>query len=420
MAEKILAVHSGKERVVPGEIINAKIDLLMANEMPTVLSFTDFRRLGCKKVFDRERIVLVADHLSPNHAVPEAETCKFMREAVREYGIRHYYEVGQDGGIAHVFIPDKGLVGPGDLVIGADSHTCTYGALGALSTGVGSTDMLYGLIFGEAWLKVPKTMRINYSGILPKGITGKDLILYTIGQIGVDGATYQSIEFGGEAVRQLSMASRFTMSNMAVEAGAKCGMFEPDDITEEYLRGRCRWPYSVVRPDPDATYETVLEIDVTGMEPQVSLPHLPENTVPISKLQGAKRVMLDQVFIGACTNGRLEDLQIAADILRGKKVNPRLRLIVIPGSQAIYLEAIQSGVIAVLAEAGAAVCTSCCGACGGRNTGVLAAGEKCAATTNRNFRGRMGSMESEVYLVSPAVAAASSIAGYIASPEEVQ
>jgi 3-isopropylmalate/(R)-2-methylmalate dehydratase large subunit len=420
MAEKILAAHCGKEQVRPGEIINAKLDFVVGNEVSSNMAIQEFYRLGCKKVFDNERIAIVPDHQAPNRGIDEAEVCKAVREFARCFDIKNYYEVGQSGGILHVIVPEKGLVGPGDLVFGADSHTCTYGALGAFATGMGSTDMLCAMVLGEIWMKVPGTIKILYNGKLPKGIGGKDLILYTIGKIGVDGATYKSIEFTGEALRDLPMDGRFTMANMSIEAGAKCGLFEPDERTIQYVNGRCERPYTVYRADEDAEYDQIIEFDVSDLEHQVALPHLPENVVPVSEAGKDGKIYLDQVFIGSCVGGLFDDLKTAADILKGRKVNERLRLIVIPGSQETYRRAIKAGVIDTLVEAGAAVGTPMCGPCGGRNMGILASGEKCATTTNRNFKGRMGHMDSEVYLVGPGVAAASAILGYLATPGEVK
>jgi 3-isopropylmalate/(R)-2-methylmalate dehydratase large subunit len=418
MAEKILATHCGKDRVVPGEIENIKIDLVIGNEAPCVLTIQDFYRMGCKKVFDREKVIIVPDHLTPNRGISEAETCKFIREFSRKMEIKNYFEVGQDSGICHVIVPDKGLIAPGEVAIGADSHTCTYGALGAFATGMGSTDMLSGIVLGEVWMRIPSTLRVVFTGKLPQGITGKDLVLYLIGKIGIEGARYKAIEFAGEALCDLSMDSRFCMANMSVEAGAKCGLFEPDERTQEYLDIHCHRPYLICRPDSGAEYDQVLEINVSGLEPQVAMPHLPENVIPVNSANG-KNIPLDQVFIGSCAGGRLEDLRIAADILRGRKANQRLRLIIIPGSQAVYRQALKEGLMDTLVESGAAVCTPTCGPCGGRNTGVLASGERCASTSNRNFKGRMGHMESEIYLVGPAVAAASAVLGYLATPSEL-
>ena len=414
MAEKILAAHCGRAGVKAGEYINAKVDFVVGNEGTSALAIRKFNELGCDRVFDKDRISIITDHSVPNNTIESAEICKICREFSRKYELTNTFEVGRLG-ISHVIVPDKGLVGAGDVVVGADSHTCTYGALGAFATGMGSTDMLYAMVFGETWMRVPETVKLVFKGKLPEGIVGKDLILYAIGRIGIEGANYKSIEFCGEALEALSMDSRFTMANMAVEAGAKAGMFVPDEKTLAYLEGRCRRPYTVYRPDADAAYERVVEFDVSGLEPQVAVPDLPENVKPVGEVE-KERVRLDQVFLGSCTNGHLEDLRIAAKILQGRSVHERTRMIVIPGSQEIYLEALKLGYIQTLIEAGAAVCTPTCGPCVGRHMGLLAAGEVCASTTNRNFSGRMGHKDSKVYLVGPAVAAASAVAGYIVSP----
>ncbi len=419
IVEKILAAHCGKEMVRPGEIENIKVDFVVGNEAPCVLTIQDFYRMGAKKVFDPDRVAIVPDHLTPNRGIPEAETCKFVREFVTKTGIKHYFEVGQAGGVSHVIIPEKGLVGAGDVVIGADSHTCTYGALNCFATGMGSTDTLSALVLGEVWMRIPETIKIVFNGKLRPGIVGKDLILFLIGKIGVEGARYKALEFSGEALRDLGMDSRLSLANMTVEAGAKCGIFEPDDVTKAYLNAHCKRPFTLIHPDPDAIYEQVLEFDVSDLEPQVALPHQPENVVPVSKANG-KDIPLDQVFIGSCSSGRMEDLHLAAEIVRGRKVHPNVRFVVIPGSQEVYIKAAKDGTLATLAEAGAAVCTPTCGPCGGRNTGVLASGERCASTSPRNFKGRMGHMESEVYLVGARVAAASAILGYLGTPEELE
>ncbi len=422
IVEKILAAHCGKERVRPGEIENIKLDFVVGNEAPCVLTVQDFYRMGATKVFDPDRVAIVPDHLTPNRGIPEAETCKFIREFVKKTGIRHYFEVGQAGGISHVIIPEKGLVGAGDAVIGADSHTCTYGALNCFTTGMGSTDALSAFVLGEVWMRIPETIKVVFNGKLRPGIVGKDLILFLIGKIGVEGARYKSLEFSGTALKDLSMDSRFSLANMTVEAGAKCGIFEPDDVLEAYLKAHCKRPYKLVYPDKDAEYEQVLEYDLSDMEPQVAMPHQPENVVPVSKarLADGGRVTLAQSFIGSCGSGRMEDLHLAAEIVKGRKVHPDLRFIVIPGSQEVFSAASRDGTLATLVDAGAAVCTPTCGPCGGRNTGVLASGERCVSTSPRNFKGRMGHMESEVYLAGARVAAASAILGYIGTPEELQ
>lgn len=414
LAEKILAAHCGKKKVVPGELINVKVDLVLANDITAPIAIREFRRIGVKKVFDPKKIVMVPDHFVPNKDIASAEQSKLMRDFALEQGLV-YFEVGQMG-IEHVILPEKGLVLPGDVVIGADSHTCTYGAVGAFSTGMGSTDIAAAMATGDIWMKVPPTIKFVYRGKLGKWVTGKDLILHTIGDIGVDGALYAAMEFTGEAIEALSMDSRFTMANMAIEAGGKAGIFPVDEKTLEYIKPRANRPFKVYESDKDAEYARVIEYDVSRLEPQVAFPHLPSNTRPISKVG---KVEIDQVVIGSCTNGRLEDIQIAARVLNGKKIHPHVRCIIIPGSQQVYLDALQEGLIEGFIKAGAVVSTPTCGPCLGGYMGILAAGERCVSTTNRNFVGRMGSTKSEVYLVNPAVAAASAIAGRIAGPEEV-
>ncbi len=415
VTEKILAYHAGKERVEPGELISCQVDIVLGNDITAPVAIAEFEKLGLTRVFDNRRVVLVPDHFTPNKDINSAEQAKLVREFARAYSIENYFEVGRMG-IEHCLLPQEGLVVPGDVVIGADSHTCTYGALGAFATGVGSTDMAAGMATGEAWFKVPETMKLVYYGELPRWVGGKDLILYTIGDIGVDGARYMAMEFTGEAVKKLSMDNRFTMANMAIEAGAKNGIFEPDEITLEYVRGRAKRDYRVFSSDPDARYADIREYDVSKLEPQVAFPHSPENVRPVSE---AGNVSIDQVVIGSCTNGRLEDLEIAASILKGKKVHREIRAIVIPGTQEIYLEALRRGLVEIFIEAGAVVSTPTCGPCLGGHMGILAKGEKAVSTTNRNFVGRMGHPESEVYLASPAVAAASAVMGRIAAPWEV-
>ncbi|PPD57801.1 3-isopropylmalate dehydratase large subunit [Dehalogenimonas etheniformans] len=412
LAEKILASHSGKDHVVPGEFISAKVDVVLANDITAPIAIREFKKLGVEKVFDPKKIVLVPDHFVPNKDIASAEQAKILRDFARSQEV-NFFECGQMG-IEHVILHEKGLVVPGDLVVGADSHTCTYGALGAFATGMGSTDIGVAMATGDVWMKVPPTIKFVYHGKLPKYIGGKDLILYTIGQIGVDGALYAAMEFSGEAIDDLSMEGRFTMSNMAIEAGGKAGLFFADKKAVEYAKNRSKRKPVVFAPDSDASYEAVHEYDVSKLEPQVALPHLPSNVKPVSHVG---TIYLDQVVIGSCTNGRLEDLQVAAGILKGTKVNSNLRCIVIPGSQQVYLDAMHAGYIEVFIEAGCAVSTPTCGPCLGGHMGILAAGEKCLATTNRNFIGRMGSPKSEVYLAGPAVAAASAVAGKIVSPE---
>lgn len=415
ITEKILAAHAGKQSVEPGELIKARLDMVLGNDITAPVAIKEFAKIGLDKVYDKERIALVPDHFTPNKDIKSAEQVKMVREFARKYGIVNYFEVGQMG-VEHCLLPEQGLVGPGDCIIGADSHTCTYGALGAFSTGVGSTDMAAGMALGECWFKVPESLKFNFYGKLNPWVGGKDLILYLIGQIGVDGALYCAMEITGETIRSLSMDGRFTICNMAIEAGAKNGIIEADDITLEYVNGRAKREYKIYRSDADAKYSKVYEFDASKIEPTVAFPHLPENARPISQVG---KVFIDQVVIGSCTNGRMEDLRVAAEILKGKKVNPNLRLIVIPGTQLIWQQAMREGLFDIFVDSGAAVSTPTCGPCLGGHMGILAKGEKAVATTNRNFVGRMGDPESEVFLASPAIAAASAIAGYIASPEEV-
>ena len=415
IAEKILAAHSGKKKVHPGEFLDVRVDLVLANDITAPISIKEFERIGVSKVFDPKKIVMVADHFVPNKDIASAEQAKLMREFARKHGTV-YYEAGC-GGIEHVLLPEQGLVLPGDVVVGADSHTCTYGALGAFATGMGSTDIAAAMATGEVWMKVPPTIKFVFNGRLQKWVGGKDLILYTIGKIGVDGARYSAMEFCGEAIDTLSVEGRLTMANMAIEAGGKAGLFRVDEKTRAYLKGRTKRKYRAYEPDDDAVYDRVIEYDVSKIEPQVAFPHLPSKTKPISKVGNVK---IDQSVIGSCTNGRIEDLQVAADIIGKRKVHRDIRLVVIPGTQEVYLEAMRRGLIEKFIKAGAAVSTPTCGPCLGGYMGVLAAGEKCISTTNRNFVGRMGSNKSEVYLAGPAIAAASAIAGRISSPEEIR
>ena len=414
ISEKILAAHSGKDKVSPGDFLNVRVDLVMANDITAPIAIREFERIGVKSVFDPKRVVMVPDHFVPNKDIPSAEQAKLMREFAWEQGVI-YFEVGS-GGIEHVLLPEKGLVLPGEVVVGADSHTCTYGALGAFATGMGSTDIACAMATGEIWMKVPPTIRLDYHGRAKKWVSGKDLILYTIGDIGVDGALYTAMEFCGEAIDALSMDSRFTMANMAVEAGAKAGVFRVDNKTRAYLKERAQRPYEAYEPDEDAHYEKIIEYDVSRIEPQVAFPHLPSNTKPIGEVG---EVRIDQAVIGSCTNGRIEDLQTAAEVLKWRKVHPEVRCIVIPGSQEVYLEALRRGFIEIFVRAGAVVSPPTCGPCLGGHMGVLGDGERCISTTNRNFVGRMGSPDSEVYLSNPAIAAASAILGRIGSPEEI-
>jgi 3-isopropylmalate/(R)-2-methylmalate dehydratase large subunit len=442
-AEKILATHSDKTKVTPGEFISVRVDLVLANDITAPLAINEFRRLGVSKVFEPDKVVMVPDHFCPNKDIQSAEQAKLMREFAKEQNLV-YFEVGRMG-IEHVLLPEQGLVLPGQVIIGADSHTCTYGALAAFATGMGSTDIAVAMATGEIWMKVPPTIKFIYHGDLPPWVGGKDLILYTIGEIGVDGALYSVMEFAGEAMDALSMDGRFTMANMAIEAGAKAGIFGVDEKTEEYVRDAIAeteisrpslrgtgsrsnfWigseqalqshPYSIYHSHEDAQYARIIEYDVSKIEPQVAFPHLPSNTKPVSQVGD---IQLQQVVIGGCTNGRLDDLRVAAKLLQGKQVHPELRCIIVPGSQRVYLQALREGLIETFVEAGAAVSTPTCGPCLGGHMGVLAAGERCLSTTNRNFVGRMGSPKSEVYLSSPAVAAASAILGRIASPEDIK
>jgi 3-isopropylmalate/(R)-2-methylmalate dehydratase large subunit len=415
LAEKILAAHTDRKNITPGDFINVRADMVLANDITAPIAIKEFRRIGVKKVFDTKKIVLVADHFVPNKDIISAEQTKFVRDFAREYGVT-FYDVGQMG-IEHVLLPEQGLVLPGDVVVGADSHTCTYGAVGAFATGMGSTDVAAAMATGDIWMKVPSSIKFVFHGKLGKWVGGKDLILYTIGQIGVDGALYASMEFTGEAIDALPMDGRFTMANMAIEAGAKAGLFRVDAKTLEYVKERAKRKYQVYEPDPDASYTRTYEWDVTGMEPQVSFPHSPANAKPLSQAAG---IEIDQSVIGSCTNGRLEDLRMAAGILKGRKVNPKIRCIVIPGSQQVYLQAIKEGLLEIFIEAGAAVSTPTCGPCLGGYMGVLAGGEKSISTTNRNFVGRMGSTKSEVYLANPAIAAASAVLGRIGGPDELK
>jgi 3-isopropylmalate/(R)-2-methylmalate dehydratase large subunit len=416
ITEKILAAHAGREHVEPGELISARVDMVLGNDITAPVAIKEFEKIGVERVFDPERIALVPDHFTPNKDIKSAEQAKAMRLFAKKYGIVHYFEVGEMG-VEHCLLPEKGLVGPGDLVIGADSHTCTYGALGAFSTGIGSTDMAAGMATGQVWLKVPESIRFVYCGQLPKWVGGKDLILYTIGQIGVDGALYQSMEFTGEAVGQLSMDGRFTMANMAIEAGGKNGIFAVDEKTIAYVKGRAVRAFTVFQSDRDAKYSRTYEWDVSKLEPQVAFPHLPEKARSVSE---AANISIDQVVIGSCTNGRMDDLREAAAVLKGNRVDKNIRLIIIPGTQEVYRQAMREGLFEIFLDAGAAISTPTCGPCLGGHMGILAKGERAVATTNRNFVGRMGHPESEVYLAGPAVAAASAVKGRIAHPEEVQ
>lgn len=415
ITEKILAAHAGLESVRPGDLIKVDVDLALANDITAPLAIRVFEEIGRERVFDSEKIALIPDHFVPNKDIPSAEQAKIMREFALAQDIRHYIELGE-GGIEHVILPEKGLVLPGDLVMGADSHTCTYGGLGAFSTGVGSTDLGAIMATGRTWLKVPPTIKVVYEGTLDQWVGGKDLILFTLGQIGVEGAIYKTLEFSGEVIRSLSMDQRLTMANMAVEGGAKNGIIAPDDVTREYVTGRAEREPILYQSDEDAEYDKILTFNVDALEPQIAFPHSPDNVRPVSE---AKDIRVDQVFIGSCTNGRLEDLRTASEILKGKKATRSARLIVIPGSTLIYKQAIQEGIIETFLDAGAVIGPPCCGPCLGGHMGILAKGERALSTTNRNFIGRMGHPESEVYLASPAVAAATAVLGRIGTPEEL-
>ncbi|MEJ5347785.1 MAG: 3-isopropylmalate dehydratase large subunit [Desulfosoma sp.] len=416
LAEKILAAHTSRSEVHPGELLEVPVDFCFGNDITAPIAIKAFRDASAKKVFDPQRIALIPDHFTPNKDIASAMQVKMLRDFAREFGLVHYFDVGRMG-VEHALLPEMGLVLPGDVIIGADSHTCTYGALGAFATGVGSTDLAAAMITGTTWFRVPASMKLVYHGQLKPWVGGKDLILYTIGQIGVDGARYMAMEFTGPVIERLGMSHRMTMANMAIEAGAKVGLIAPDDITREYVQPRAQRPYRFFASDPDAHYEIVHEWDVSTLDPVVACPHLPENVKPVTELS---TVSIDQVVIGSCTNGRLEDLREAASVFKGRKVHPSVRCLIIPATQRIYQEALKEGLIEIFLEAEAAVSTPTCGPCLGGHMGILAAGEKAVATTNRNFVGRMGHPESEVYLSSPAVAAASAVLGRIAHPEEVR
>ncbi len=415
ITEKIFAAHANKKTVSPGELINAKVDLILANDITAPIAIEEFKKTGAKEVFNKERVAFIPDHFAPQKDIKAAEQCKLLREFSKQYNLELYFEVGRMG-IEHALLPEQGLVVPGDLIIGADSHTCTYGALGAFATGVGSTDVAAAMAIGECWFKVPESMKFIYYGKLNKWVGGKDLILHTIGDIGVDGALYRAMEFEGETIKSLPMYGRLTMCNMAIEAGGKNGIIIPDGITEEYVKGRAKRPYTFYTSDPDAVYSEIREYDCSKIPLTVSCPHLPSNTKPADELS---HVSIDQVVIGSCTNGRLEDLREAANVIKGKKVNPNVRMIVFPATQQIYKDAMKEGLIEIFIDAEAVVSTPTCGPCLGGHMGILAKGEKAIATTNRNFVGRMGHPESEVYLSNPAVAAASAVLGRIAVPNEL-
>jgi 3-isopropylmalate/(R)-2-methylmalate dehydratase large subunit len=415
MTQKILATHAGLEFVKPGQLIEVSLDLVLGNDVTTPVAIKAFESADLQNVFDRSKIAIVPDHFTPNKDIASAEQCKQIRMFAKEKDIEHYFEIGEMG-IEHGLIPEKGLVVPGDVVIGADSHTCTYGALGAFSTGIGSTDMAAGMATGKAWFKVPSALRFNLTGKPQKWVSGKDVILHIIGKIGVDGALYKSMEFTGEGVKNLCMDDRFSMANMAIEAGAKNGIFPVDDQTLEYVRVHSKKRFTVVTPDEDAVYEMTMDIALDEISPTVAFPHLPDNT---RRIEDVGEVFIDQVVIGSCTNGRIEDLRVAAKILKGRHVAKGMRVIVFPVTQKVYLQALREGLIEIFIEAGAVVSTPTCGPCLGGHMGILAKGERALATTNRNFVGRMGHPESEVYLSSPAVAAASALTGRITSPYDI-
>ncbi|MEJ6952115.1 3-isopropylmalate dehydratase large subunit [Natronospora cellulosivora (SeqCode)] len=415
MVEKIIAAHTEFDQVKAGQIVNAKVDMVLGNDVTTPVAIKEFNKIGVDKVYDKDRVAIVPDHFTPNKDIKSAEHAKMIRKFAKKYEITNYFEIGQMG-IEHCLLPEKGLALPGEIIVGADSHTCTYGALGALATGVGSTDIAAAMASGYLWFRVPETIKFVYKGELKPWVSGKDLILHTIGDIGVDGALYKAMEFTGEVIEQLSMDGRMTMSNMAIEAGGKCGLIASDDKTEAYLKDRASREYTAYYSDEDANYERVIEYDVSKIEPQIAFPHLPENTRSVSE---SSHVKIDQSVIGSCTNGRIEDLRIAAEVFKGNKVHSDVRCIIFPGTQEIYKQAVQEGLVEIFIDAGVAFSTPTCGPCLGGHMGILAKGEKAIATTNRNFVGRMGHPESEVYLSNPAVAAASAIKGYIAHPEEV-
>lgn len=415
MTQKILAAHAGLESVQAGQLIMADLDLVLANDITGPVAIHEVEKLNKKTVFDKDKIALVPDHFTPNKDIKSAEHCKCVREYAKEHDITNYFEVGQMG-IEHALVPEKGLIVAGDVCIGADSHTCTYGALGAFSTGVGSTDMGCGMITGQAWFKVPSAIKIELTGKLSKWVSGKDVILHIIGMIGVDGALYRSMEFAGDGVASLSMDDRFSIANMAIEAGAKNGIFPVDDQTIAYMKEHSQKEYKIFEADEDAEYDEVIKIDLSTLKPTVAFPHLPENTKTVDE---AGEVTIDQVVIGSCTNGRISDLREAASVLKGRKVADGIRAIVIPATQSIYMQAIEEGLIQTFIEAGAVVSTPTCGPCLGGHMGCLAKGERAVSTTNRNFVGRMGHVESEVYLASPAVAAASAVTGKISQPSDL-
>ena len=416
MTQKILAAHAGLDHVVAGQLIEANLDLVLANDITGPVAIHEVEKLNKKTVFDKDKIALVPDHFAPNKDIKSAEHCKCVREYAKEHDITNYFEVGQMG-IEHALLPEKGLIVAGETCIGADSHTCTYGALGAFSTGVGSTDMGCGMITGQAWFKVPSAIKVVLTGKPSKWVSGKDVILHLIGTIGVDGALYRSLEFTGDGVANLSMDDRFAIANMAIEAGAKNGIFPVDDKTMNYIKGRVNREVTAFEADADAEYEQTIEIDLSALRPTIACPHLPENTKTIDDLG---HIEVQQSVIGSCTNGRIDDMRVAAEILKGRKVNPNVRTIIIPATQEVYLQCIEEGLTKIFIQAGAIVSTPTCGPCLGGHMGILAHGEKAVSTTNRNFVGRMGHITSEIYLASPAVAAASAVAGYICAPDDLK
>jgi len=412
MTQKILARAAGLDRVEAGQLIEAKLDLVLGNDITTPVAITEFEKAGFTRVFDKDKIAIVLDHYTPCKDIKSAQLCKQAREFAHKHSITNFFDVGQMG-VEHALLPEKGLCAPGEVIIGADSHTCTYGALGAFSTGIGSTDMAAGMATGLAWFRVPSAIKVTLKGKLQPHVSGKDVILHLIGRIGVDGALYKSIEFAGEGVASLTMDDRFTISNMAIEAGGKNGIFPVDEKTMEYINGRVKRPCEAFQADPDAVYDSEVVIDLDALEPTVAMPHLPENTKVVSEVAG---LPIDQVVIGSCTNGRIQDMRIAAGIMKGKKVASNLRCVVIPATQEVYMQAMKEGLMEIFIQAGAAVSTPTCGPCLGGHMGCMAEGERAVSTTNRNFVGRMGHVESEIILASPAVAAASAIAGCVADP----
>ena len=416
MTQKILAAHAGLDAVTAGQLVEAKLDVVMANDITGPMAVPVFRQMA-DKVFDKNKVVLVPDHFTPNKDIKSAENSKSILEFAKDQGLTHYYEIGQMG-IEHALLPEKGITVAGECIIGADSHTCTYGALGAFSTGVGTTDIATGMATGELWFKVPSAIQFVLTGKPGKYVSGKDIILHIIGKIGVDGALYKSMEFVGDGLSELSMDDRFTMANMAIEAGAKNGIFLVDEKAEAYMKQHSEKPYTIYTPDADAAYDEIIEIDLSEVRPTVAFPHLPGNAHTIDEIEAIEPIKIDQVVIGSCTNGRMEDMRRAAKILKGHKVHPDVRVIVIPGTQAIYKECLKEGIAEIFVDAGCAFSTPSCGPCMGGHMGVLAAGEKCVSTTNRNFVGRMGHVDSLIYLASPETAAASAIKGYIANPEK--